>query len=1238
MQYLDRLDESVSCLQTRNMSMEQKVIYDNLDSSKLEDLVELHRKRCADLLRQLRATLLLGNQSPSPKTQAHTSWEVAAQTQVWPDLSRRGLLALLGRLHWRAIPAEWKTAIVSLGANICDLQAVERLYTAKNNRLDFDKELTGLQPRGWDPEEYPDSLLLEIEGNIRIRRTQAGIAAAMREPPRGRSAVMQLNMGEGKSSVIVPIIAAALANGSQLVRVVVAKPQSRQMLDVLVSKLGGLMNRRIYRMPFSRSVKLDVLQVHALTKMYQRCVSDGGVMVVQPEHVLSFQLLAVETAIRGEKGLARTLWHLLKLLNLGARDIVDESDENFSTKFELVYTIGDQRTVEHGPERWAVIQLVLGIIVKYARRAKAESAQGLEFDEESRASFPLTRFLSSAAGDGILLRSVAEICELGFQNFPIARQSEDMRSRIQDYIMNPNPPVKTTTEVESGPFWTRFKNNVLFLRGLFAGGILRFVFGQKRWRVNYGLDPARKPSTRLAVPYRAKDSPSLRSEFSHPDVVVCLTCLSYYYGGLGDEDLTMSLDLLLRSDQVDLEYKAWVATSDGLRESFHHPRSINLRDREQCFRDVFPSFRRSKGAVDYFLSHFVFPLEMKEFPHKLSASGWDLATPRQQPLTGFSGTNDSQHVLPTPIVQLELPSQKHTNALVLEHLLRPENSVASLCEEGLPGICRGQALLQLIVKMSPEVRVVLDVGALVLDMTNEQFAHEWLKATDGRDDIEAVVYCNNDDHICVLDRRGQVELLAVSPFGGRLGRCVVFLDEAHTRGIDLRLPSDYRAAVTLGADLTKDRLIQACMRMRKLGFGQSVVFCVPEEIETKMRDMAAAAAKDGPITVGNVLEWAIQGTWADTSRSIPLWATQGKTFARNKSLWETIEREDGGLLVHGDTAKDFLEDEAQSLEVRYRPNHADRSRISEATEAPTDQAILDQVVQRCELYGETEISSSRLQEEQERELAPEIEQERQLERPRPANPAKHAVHNAVRKFVQTGIIDEGTRDEAFALAFDVFRRTSASAHLDLDHFPQALLVTKDFERTVIPTPAAGFCMDSYVRPVQWVLSDRKTTFVILSPFEANELMTEIGASKAVTLHLFAPRTNQVLRPLDNLDLYTIPSAPVPFHPIPVRIRIELMLFSGQHYFDSYDQYVSVCDFLCLAHEATSGGRRVGPDGFIEPEDHPPGRDASSIFRESPVRFLKVLMTQVLRSGRDIEKTHLGRLLEGVLLTSQDLDS
>ncbi|KAI0467022.1 hypothetical protein F4859DRAFT_495620 [Xylaria cf. heliscus] len=75
----------------------------------------------------------------------------------------------------------------------------------------------------------------------------------MRSPDCDGNAVMQLNMGEGKSTVIVPIVSSDLADDSRPVRVVVAKPQLKQML---VPKLGGMLYKRVYNAPFSRSIKL----------------------------------------------------------------------------------------------------------------------------------------------------------------------------------------------------------------------------------------------------------------------------------------------------------------------------------------------------------------------------------------------------------------------------------------------------------------------------------------------------------------------------------------------------------------------------------------------------------------------------------------------------------------------------------------------------------------------------------------------------------------------------------------------------------------------------------------------------------------------------------------------------------------------------------------------------------------------------------------------------------------------
>jgi len=49
--------------------------------------------------------------------------------------------------------------------------------------------------------------------------------------------------------------------------------------------------------------------------------------------------------------------------------------------------------------------------------------------------------------------------------------------------------------------------------------------------------------------YDRSDRKRLRSEFSHPEVVILLTLLSYYYGGLCDDELFDTLTHVLKSDQ-----------------------------------------------------------------------------------------------------------------------------------------------------------------------------------------------------------------------------------------------------------------------------------------------------------------------------------------------------------------------------------------------------------------------------------------------------------------------------------------------------------------------------------------------------------------------------------------------------------------------------------------------------------------------------------------------------------------
>jgi len=76
---------------------------------------------------------------------------------------------------------------------------------------------------------------------------------------------------------------------------------------------------------------------------------------------------------------------------------------------------------------------------------------------------------------------------------------------------------------------------------------------------------------------------------------------------------------------------------------------------------------------------------------------------------------------------------------------------------------------------------------------------------------DAVIIFNGRDELSVLTRNGLVEHFLTSPFAAQTERCLGFLDQAHTRETNLKLPESTRAAVTFGPGVAKDTLVQGKM-------------------------------------------------------------------------------------------------------------------------------------------------------------------------------------------------------------------------------------------------------------------------------------------------------------------------------------------------------------------------------------------------------------------------------------------
>lgn len=154
----------------------------------------------------------------------------------------------------------------------------------------LERELENEPYVNWKPNERPEWLLFEIEQNLTIRRIQIEIAKQMLNENPSEAVkshfTMQLNMGEGKTAVIVPILASILANGQQICQITVLKSLFATNLKSLRQYLGGMLGRKIYLFPCRRDLPIDkcIIQIH---NMYEQCMKNKGISSILI-HVIEF--------------------------------------------------------------------------------------------------------------------------------------------------------------------------------------------------------------------------------------------------------------------------------------------------------------------------------------------------------------------------------------------------------------------------------------------------------------------------------------------------------------------------------------------------------------------------------------------------------------------------------------------------------------------------------------------------------------------------------------------------------------------------------------------------------------------------------------------------------------------------------------------------------------------------------------------------------------------------------------
>lgn len=124
---------------------------------------------------------------------------------LWPNTTAADLLTELRSSAGHTFGSGTKEALVSMGVAVTKLQQLLRIQDAQKRRKDLQRreECINRGHTNWNPIEYTDWLLLEIDGNVMLREEQIQVALATIAPASGQNSVLQLLMGKGKTSCIL---------------------------------------------------------------------------------------------------------------------------------------------------------------------------------------------------------------------------------------------------------------------------------------------------------------------------------------------------------------------------------------------------------------------------------------------------------------------------------------------------------------------------------------------------------------------------------------------------------------------------------------------------------------------------------------------------------------------------------------------------------------------------------------------------------------------------------------------------------------------------------------------------------------------------------------------------------------------------------------------------------------------------------------------------------------------------
>ncbi len=649
--------------------------------------------------------------------------------------------------------------ICSLGS-ACECHEIRRL----RDILDSNVLYTG--------ERYIPTVLFEILFGSFIRKDQYSVyLSILNDFHSNNYRIYQMLMGEGKTSVLAPLLTFTFIINRQFPNIILTMPEHliSQSYDTLITNYSVIMDScNMLKLKVDRedNKKLQPLFSTSTETRVQLLLVDDG----------SFKAIKLNEAEFGPI--------LTETIRDKSVNIVDEIDSIMDPlSSELNYPL-DYKKIRY---------FVSDILVYFVRKILVKS------------DFKKINLSSQAESETIVKALFKDRLLLG-QKLPYANEFNYFDSK---------------TKTGSIDF-----SVVGYIKKIYSTLITSLLMIYNK---DYGfgriLDKYQK-NHMLAIPYKAVNDPVDKSEYTDSELTVCLTIFTYYYHGLRQLDLVnivTFISSLMNKYKYQYLLDLFLRDLKDILAKYGFNLTDVIQDRRQEFFDSLQRVKFDYDLIDFYLKSFVIPKYVEITNTQLNTSFIDAITAQFcKYKIAFSGTVNIQ--LPKLVTSDHefkgvVDSNKANGSIISAVTGFVNKNKLTYVDKNTPL----QLLFDMILKNN--YNVVVDVGAFFKDYTALEFVTQLAKYTG---DKRKYIFIDENDTKQVYENT------KIYPYNNIVyptEELFIYYDNKHIVGVDIKQPYHLKVVVTISWNDTLTKVGQGIFRARNTNYGHFIDFFIDTTVQ-----------------------------------------------------------------------------------------------------------------------------------------------------------------------------------------------------------------------------------------------------------------------------------------------------------------------------------------------------------------------------------------------------------------------